>query len=197
MRIGVFGGTFDPPHFGHMALAEATQTALELDEVVWMPAFQNPLKQKGGSSPAKARLEMVRLAVANRPSMAVSDAEISRRGPSYAVDTISELQYLQPADYWFIVGADSLKTIGKWKQPERLLKLCRIAAAVRPPVNATEALLLLHPDLRPSIDLVEMKPLDVSATEIRDNVSNGRPIDRWVDKSVIRYIQENKLYRYK
>ncbi len=195
MRIGILGGTFDPPHFGHMTLAKAAQETLGLDEIIWMPAFQNPLKNKR-ATPAKHRLEMVRLAVAGESSMAVSDLEISRRGLSYAVDTLSELQYVNPAEYWFIVGADSLKTLEKWKQPERLLKMCRIAAAMRPPINVDETLLLLHPDLRPMIDLIEMKPLECSATDIRDNLAKGRSIERWVSKPVIKYIEEHKLYRY-
>lgn len=196
MRIGILGGTFDPPHNGHMALAVAAQQAMQLDEVIWMPAYQNPLKNKRLSSPAKHRLEMVKLILQHQPQMAVSDMEISRRGPSYAVDTLAEIQFVRPAEYWFIVGADSLKTFTKWKQPERLLRLCRIAAATRPPINETEALLLLPPHLRGSIDLIEMKPLDVSATEIRDSVTKGKSIDLFVHKSVIKYIEEQKLYRY-
>jgi nicotinate-nucleotide adenylyltransferase len=195
MKIGILGGTFDPPHAGHLSLARAAKSALELDEVIWMPAYNNPLKQKSKSSPARQRLEMVRLLVESEVGMAVSDIEITRGGQSYAVDTLSELQYIRPADYWFIVGADSLRTIAKWKQPERLLRLCRLAAAVRPPLNATEALLLVPPQLRPAIDLIEMTPLDVSATEIRSLVGRGQSIERWVAKSVIKYIQENKLYR--
>lgn len=195
MRIGVFGGTFDPPHTGHMALAEAAKEALRLDEILWMPAFQNPLKTKGKSTPARQRLEMVKLAIADRPGMAVSDSEISRRGQSYAVDTLSELQYVSPAEYWFIVGADSLKTLPDWRQPERLLRLCRIAAAVRPPVNSVEALLLLPPHFREKIDLVEIKPVDISATEIRHKVAKGLTITPWVSKPVLKYIEENKLYK--
>ncbi|MBC8065927.1 MAG: nicotinate (nicotinamide) nucleotide adenylyltransferase [Chlorobia bacterium] len=195
MRIGILGGTFDPPHLGHMALAETARQNLNLDEVIWMPAFQNPLKTKIKSTPAKHRLEMVKLAIADKPGMAFSDSEISRRGSSYTVDTISELQHVSPAEYWFIVGADSLRSMTEWKQPERLLKLCRIAAAVRPPINSVEALLLLPPHYREDIDLIEMKPLDISATEIRTKVIKGQSIGPWVSKSVIKYIEDNKLYR--
>jgi nicotinate-nucleotide adenylyltransferase len=195
MKIGILGGTFDPPHAGHMSLAQNARAALNLDEVIWMPANNNPLKQKGKSSPARHRLEMVRLFVEGEAGMAVSNIEITRGGQSYAVDTLSELQYVRPADYWFIVGADSLRTVVKWKQPERLLRLCRLAAAVRPPVNTTEALLLVPQQLRSAIDLIEMKPLDISATEIRSLVGSGQSIERWVAKPVIKYIQENKLYR--
>lgn len=196
MRIGILGGTFDPPHNGHMALAEAAKAALELDEVIWIPAFQNPLKIKGKAAPAKHRMEMVKLAIADRTDMAVSDSEISRRGQSYAVETLSELQFLNAADYWFIVGADSLKTLPDWRQPERLMRLCRIAAAVRPPVNAVEALLLLPPHFRERIDLVEMKPIEVSSSEIRDKITKGQSITPWVSKAVIKYIEENKLYKF-
>jgi nicotinate-nucleotide adenylyltransferase len=195
MKIGIFGGTFDPPHLGHLALAEAAIESLGLDEVIWMPAFQNPLKAKRPFTHAKQRLKMVQLAVEGLPKMAVSDSEIERRGQSYAVDTVAELQFLKPADYWFIVGADSLRTLSSWKQPERLLRLCRIAAAVRPPVNSVEALLLVPPEFREKIDLIEMKPMDISATEIRDKLARGLSVDPWVPKLVIKYIQENKLYQ--
>ncbi len=197
MKIGIFGGTFDPPHIGHMNLAQSALAHLELDEIIWMPTFQNPLKVKNRATPGKDRLEMVKLATADHPNMAVSDAEVSRRGPSYTVDTLSELQFVRPADYWFILGSDSLKTLPQWKQPERLLRLCRIAAAVRPPVNPVEALLLLPPHFRDRIDLFEMNPVEISATEIRNNVARGRSIEPWVSKPVIKYIQDNKLYRLK
>jgi nicotinate-nucleotide adenylyltransferase len=178
-----------------MALAEAALANLELDEIIWMPAFQNPLKSKGKSVPAKHRLEMVKLAIGDHEKMAVSDSEISRRGQSYAVETLSELQFVSPADYWFIVGADSLKTLPDWRQPERLLRLCRIAAAVRPPINSVEALLLLPPHFRERIDLIEMKPIEVSSSDIRDKLAKGQSISPWVSKAVIKYITENKLYQ--
>jgi nicotinate-nucleotide adenylyltransferase len=177
-----------------MALAQAAKEALSLDEVIWIPAFQNPLKTRK-STPARQRLEMVKLAVEGVEGMAVSDSEIQRRGQSYAIDTVSELHYLNPAEYWFIVGADSLKSLPEWKQPERLLRLCRIAAAVRGKTDPQDVLKFLPEALRSGIDFIPMDTVEVSSTAVRELVYRGRPIDRYVSKPVIKYVQDNKLYK--
>jgi len=194
LRIGILGGTFDPPHAGHMALAQAAKEALSLDEVIWIPAFQNPLKGRK-STPARQRLEMVKMADPGVDGIEVSDSEIHPRGQIYAIDTVSELQYLNPAEYWFIVGADSLKTLPQWKQPERLLRLCRIAAAVRGKADPQDVLKFLPEPLRSGIDFIPMETVEISSTAVRELVYRGRPIDRYVSKAVIKYVQENKLYK--
>src|ERR1041384_5745403 len=102
MKIGILGGTFDPPHNGHLAFAEAAVQTLELDEVLFIPANRNPLKPEKRQASAKDRLEMVRLMVEGKPQMAVSDIEIRRGGPSYAVETLDELHFVSPAEYWFL-----------------------------------------------------------------------------------------------
>jgi nicotinate-nucleotide adenylyltransferase len=196
MKIGILGGTFDPPHNGHMALAEAAKAALQLDEILWVPAYNNPLKNKRQGTPARHRLEMVKLATSDHPGMAVSDVEVIRRGQSYTVDTVSELQFVRPAEYWVIMGADALIDLTKWKQPERLLRMCRIAAVVRPPATVVEALLRMPPEFRERIDIIEMKPMDLSSTDIREKVGRGHAINLWVTKGVMKYIEENKLYKY-
>jgi len=196
MKIGIFGGTFDPPHNGHLALAEAAKEALGLDEVIFMPAYRNPLKAKGRSTPAKHRLEMVKRLVAGRPGMAVSDSEVSRGGPSYAIDTLSELQHVQPGEYWFILGSDALKSLPQWKQPERLLKICRLAAAVRPPQDPKEVLMRFPAEVKNVVDIVEMKPIELSASDLRDKVARGQSISQWVPKTVLQYIEDQKLYKF-
>jgi len=118
MRIGILGGTFDPPHIGHLELARAAIDALKLDEVLFLPAHRNPLK-RAKSSPAKQRLEMVQRMVADEPKMAVSDIETSRGGPSYMVETLMELQMVKPGDYWVLLGADAMKTFDEWKTRRR------------------------------------------------------------------------------
>src|SRR3954471_14443433 len=107
MRIGILGGTFDPPHSAHLALAHKALDELRLDEVMFLPVNRNPLK-KIKMSPAKDRLEMVKLAIRDEPNFSVSDIEIARGGPSYAIDTMNELTYARPAEYWFILGSDAL-----------------------------------------------------------------------------------------
>ncbi|MBN9503102.1 MAG: nicotinate (nicotinamide) nucleotide adenylyltransferase [Armatimonadetes bacterium 55-13] len=197
MKIGILGGTFDPPHNGHLALAEAAKETLGLDEVIFMPAFRNPLKTSGKSVPAKHRLEMVKLLVANRPGLAVSDSEVGRGGPSYAIDTINELQFVQPGEYWFIVGGDALKSLPEWKQPERLMKICRIAAAVRQPQDPADIIKRLPESYRDFIDIINMKPMDLSASDLRDKVARGQSITTWVPQAVAKYIETNKLYKLK
>ena len=195
MRIGVLGGTFDPPHEGHLALARAAADALNLDEVIFLPTHRNPLKKDAKQTGAKKRMEMVRLATKNEPAFAVSDIEVERKGLSYAVDTMRQLQMVRPGDYWFILGADALKDFKKWKQPEKLLKLARLAVAVRPPETFQDAISRIPEQFRARIDAVPMPPVEISSTEIRERISGKRPVSQWVPRDVLQYIEENRLYR--
>lgn len=194
MRIGVLGGTFDPPHAGHLALARAAQKALGLEEVIFLPAFRNPLK-KERMVPAKDRLEMVRRAISGESGFAVADIEVRRGGPSYAYDTMQELNHVQPAEYWFILGADALKDFEQWKQPEKLLKLTRLGVVTRGHLARDQVLAGLPEYARPSIDWIDMPPVDISATELRQRISSGRAVSQWLKPEVERYILEKKLYR--
>lgn len=195
MRIGVFGGTFDPPHTGHLELARAALEHLQLDEVIFMPANRNPLKRRHDTAPPKHRLEMIRRLIEGEAQFGVSDQEITRGGPSYTVDTMSELQMAQPGEYWFLLGADSLKGLKDWKQPERLLRMCRLGVVMRPP--QTEALVLgrLPDEVRAKVDLIPMKPMDISATELRERIAKGKPTAPWLAPAVLQYINANGLYR--
>lgn len=194
MRIGIFGGTFDPPHNGHLDIAEAARRQLELDEVLFVPSNRNPLKPTKSAS-AKDRMEMVRRAVAGRQGFAVSDIEIARGGPSYAYDTVSELVYMQPADYWWIMGSDSLKTFEAWKNPDKLSRLCRLAVAVRPPTNLREIQERTSEWLLPRVDWIDIPPSDASSTDIRLRVQANKPVANLLPANVLDYINERKLYR--
>jgi len=195
MKIGILGGTFDPPHMGHLALARAALATLDLDEVMFLPANRNPLKTRRDVTEPSQRLEMVRLAIAGEPAFSVSDMEITRGGPSYTVDTLSELQMIRQADFWFIIGADALKTIPDWKSPNRIAKLCRLAVAVRPPMTDHDVAARI-PDLFDGrVDLVPIQPVDVSSTEIRERIRAGRPVTGMLDPKVEDYIRRHKLYK--
>jgi len=194
LKIGVLGGTFDPPHAGHLALARAAIAQLELDEVIFMPVSRNPLKHKPVTS-TKMRLAMTEALVADEPKTAVSNLEIVRGGQSYAVDTLAELQAAQPADYWFIIGADALKDLKLWKNPDRLLNLCRLAVAVRPPLTEEQVRSRIPEEYRGKIDLISMTPMDVASFDIRDRLHRGKPLGEMVPKGVLDYIDQNKLYR--
>jgi nicotinate-nucleotide adenylyltransferase len=139
---------------------------------------------------------MVKRLVADHPGLAFSDLEVSRAGQSYAVDTLSELQHVQPGDYWFIMGADALKSLPEWKQPNRLIKLCRLAVVARRPVEPEELLKRFPDEFRSAVDIVEMKPIDTSASDLRDKIARGQSVSQWIPKPVVQYIEEHKLYKF-
>jgi nicotinate-nucleotide adenylyltransferase len=195
MRIGIFGGTFDPPHSGHLALARAAIDQLQLDELIFLPANKNPLKKSASQTPAKHRLAMVQKMIESEEKMAVSDMEITRGGVSYSVDTLGELQMVRPAEYWFIMGADAVKGLPDWRNPQRLMKLCRLAVAVRPPETAETVMMRVPAEFRDKTDVITMSPMDISSTDIRNRIERGLPVTAWVAPGVAKFIQENKLYR--
>ncbi|MFZ4507338.1 MAG: nicotinate (nicotinamide) nucleotide adenylyltransferase [Fimbriimonas sp.] len=196
MKIGILGGTFDPPHRGHLQLAVASADQLMLDEVLLIPANRNPLKSKGeAGATAKQRLAMTGLLVQEDPRFAVSDLELTRGGVSFMVETLFELQMAQPAEYWLILGADSLRTFPEWKSPNRILKMCRLAAAVRLPLSVEDALNRIPDDIRPFVDPVEMVPSEISSTEVRDRLVRNKPLADVLTPNVLKYIRDNGLYR--
>ena len=195
MRIGIIGGTFDPPHTGHMALAKAAVESLQLDEVLFLPANRNPFKLNSTPVAAKHRLAMVQRMIDQEPGMAVSDMELTRGGTSYTVDTLGELQMVRPAEYWFILGLDAVKGLTEWRNPQRLLRLCRLGVAVRPPDSEEGILSRVPEQFRDKVDIVKMQPLDVSSTDIRDRIARGINVSPWVAPAVCKYIQDNRLYR--
>lgn len=195
MKIGVFGGTFDPPHLGHLSLAQACMAQLELDEIIFLPANRNPLKARRVITSAEDRFSMVARLIEKEPNMAVSDMEITRGGVSYTVDTLGELQMVRPADYWFLMGADALKALPNWKNPHRLLRLCRVGVVVRPPLTDADVIMKLPDEFKDKVDLVHMDPVEVSSTDLRDRLGRNLNVSPWVPGGVQRYIQEKKLYR--
>ncbi len=194
MRIGLFGGTFDPPHQGHLRLAQAAIEALKLDEVVFLPAARNPLKTQRPTSKGPDRLAMVQLMIQDQPNMSVSDIEITRGGRSYTIDTVDEFVFAQPGDYWFLMGADALRNITEWKSPERLVKQCRLAVVVRPPMNRFDIESRIPAFAKTRTDVIEMAPQEISSTDLRDRIQKGGPTAPWLDPKVLRYIKEHKLY---
>jgi nicotinate-nucleotide adenylyltransferase len=195
MKIGILGGTFDPPHYGHLRVAEAAIESLQLDEIILLPASTNPFKQGRRATPAKQRLEMTQLLTKHHPKIAISDMEMTRGGVSYTVDTLGELQMVHPGEYWFILGADSLKSFPDWKNPHRILRLCRLAAAVRPPATKEEMLRGFPSEFIDKLDWLEIEPTDISSTQIREKIVKGHSIDRLTTPEVVDYIKKNKLYK--
>jgi len=198
MNIGVLGGTFDPIHVGHLLVAEEARARLNLAEVLFVPAGQPWLRLNNAILPAEHRVEMVRLAIAGKPYFKLSTMEIERPGPTYTVDTMAELhaQLGVGDELFFILGWDSLTQLPQWREPSRLIKLCRLAAVPRvdypvPDLGSLEAAI---PGLSQQVILLDEPHIDISASEIRRRVARGLSIHQLVPKPVERYIKEHGLY---
>ena len=198
MKIGVLGGTFDPIHKGHIIVAEGTRAQLNLTEVLFVPAGQPWLKEDRPILAAEHRLQMVRLAIANQPYCKLSTMEIDRAGPSYTVDTITELQsQLDVGDeLFFILGWDNLAQLPQWREPSRLIKMCHLVAVPRPgylfpDLNSLEASI---PGLSQRLMVLNKPNIDIDATEIRNQVAKGLSIRHLVPEPVDEYIRQKNLY---
>ncbi len=198
MKIGVLGGTFDPIHNGHIIVAEETRARLDLAEVLFVPAGQPWLKEDSPILAAEHRVQMIRLAIAEQPYFKLSTMEIERAGPSYTVDTITELQAQISAgdELCFILGWDSLAKLPLWREPSRLIKACRLVAVPRPgyPLPDLKFMEPKVPGLSQRVTLLEKPEVDIDATEIRNRVAQGLPIGNLVPEPVDEYIRQHKLY---
>jgi nicotinate-nucleotide adenylyltransferase len=199
MRLGVFGGSFNPPHLGHLQLAQEVQTALKLDAIMWIPTHKNPLKKMPPNSPTgRQRLAMVQAMIAGHDTMFSSDIEITRGGPSYTWQTLEELQAAQPSAHLFLLmGADSLKDFMQWHFPDRILKSARLAAVIRPGYDLERLADLQAEHVKRKLDWVEMEPSPISSTDIRAKIAKGHLIDDLVHPEVARIIAENGYYQSK
>ena len=196
MRIGVMGGTFDPIHRGHVQVADQVARALDLDQVVFVPAGSPWMKQAPGASAAD-RLAMVQLAIDGDDRFIASRVDVDRPGPTYAVDTLSDLQRefatVHPAidaNWLFIVGADALADFMEWHDPGRILELADLVGVTRPGHALTAP-----PIPAERLTLLEVASLDISSSTIRHLVAIGAPIEELVAPSVAQYIAEHELYQ--
>ena len=196
-RVGILGGTFNPPHIGHLAGAQEAHDQLDLDVVTLMPVHTPPHKAAGDDPGVDHRLELCRLLVAHDERLAVSRLEADRPGPSFTVDTLRELHEASPGDdLIFIVGGDMARSLPSWREPERILELATLAVAEREGVGRTdiaETLAPLHGADR--VVFFDMPRIDVSSTRIRERVAAGRPVRYLVPDAVERYIAAQGLYR--
>jgi nicotinate-nucleotide adenylyltransferase len=196
-RVGILGGTFNPPHIGHLVCAQEAHAQLDLDVVVLMPVNSPPHKEAVGDPGLEHRLELCRLVVAKDERLAVSRLEADRPGPSFTVDTLEELHEASPGDdLIFIVGGDMARSLPSWREPERILELATLAVAEREGVGRTdiaETLAPLHGEER--VTFFDMPRIDVSSTMVRERVAAGRPIRYLVPDEVASYIQTQGLYR--
>ncbi len=197
MRLGILGGTFDPPHFGHLRMAEAALTQLQLDQVLFAPVGVQPLKQGQPATAPEQRTRMVELAIAGDPRFALSRADLDRPGPHYTVDLLAIIHQQYPeAVLWFIMGEDSLSDLLRWRDPERLIQLARLAVLRRPGYEPDWATLdRTVPELRAHIDWIEHAEIGISASDIRQRVQAGLPAGQLVPPKVLQFILKQQLYQ--
>jgi nicotinate-nucleotide adenylyltransferase len=192
VRIGVFGGTFDPPHVGHLILASDAREALRLDTLVFVPAATQPFKVHTPpvASP-QDRLEMVRLAVAGADDYSVDDTEIDRKGLSFTVDTLEQLSRKnQGAELFLLLGEDTLAGVDQWRSPGRIRELATLAVMRRSGPEGSPVM-----PIAAGAIAVSTRRVDVSSTEIRERLRAGRSIKGFVPESVERFIEARGLYR--
>ena len=192
MRIGIFGGTFDPPHVGHWLAAVDAVESLRLDRLLFIPAATQPLKADASGAAASDRLAMVRLLVVGDERFAVDTIEIERGGLSFTVDTLRSLHTRDPQAEWFLcIGSDAFAQLARWREPDEVRRLATIAVLPRDGTVPDAATLAASP----GTVVVPMRRVDVSSTEVRARVRAGRSVRGFVTEPVAAYIAAHGLYR--
>jgi len=196
-RIGIMGGTFDPIHIGHLALAQEVYEQFDLDKIIFMVAGKHPLKVEG-VTPVDYRLEMVRIAIKDNPHFEVNDFEASRDEVTYTIDTLRHLHEIHPAgtEFFFITGADALHEILEWKDADKLADMSLFVGATRPGYDI-ELARDRHEKAAKHFDIryLEVPALAVSSTDIRARICDGRDVRYLVGDVVADYIREHNLYQ--
>lgn len=189
MRLGIFGGTFDPPHVGHLIVAEDVAAALRLDSVVFVPVGEHPLKGTRVEAPAALRLQMIAAAVEDNERFSVDDRELRRDGPSYTVDSLTEIAAERPdAELFLLVGSDILSELDHWRGLDKIASLASITIMTRAGVDLGDA-------AAAGFRQVEVTHVAISSSEVRDRIRAGRPYRYLVPAAAYRIIEENSLYK--
>ena len=201
MRIGVFGGTFDPVHLGHLILAEQCREQARLDQVWFVPAASPPHKLGKAITPFAQRVEMLALAIAGQPAFLINELEKDRPGPNYTVHTLEEIRRRHPdAELFLPLGSDALVELHTWREPVRILELASLLVTHRPgwePISAEQlrASLQLPPEAPVRLELIEAPLIDISSSNLRRRAAAGRSIRYLVPRAVEAYIHDRRLYR--
>ena len=193
MKTCIFGGTFDPPHIGHLLIAQTVFESENFERLIFVPANISPAKKNGDSSSPNERSKMLEIALINNPNFEISDLEIKREGISYTIDTIREFVVdlkLDKEDLFFLMGSDTLKSFHTWKDPEEILNLCNIIVAIRPGFTPSD----IPQWVLDSVRFANIPRFEVSSTNIRRRWREGKTIRYMVTKEVWEYIDEKDLY---
>ena len=196
-RLGILGGTFDPPHIGHLVLGEYAAEALDFEKVLFVPAADPPHKTDVHKSPVEHRLAMLQIALADNPRFRISRVDLDRPGPHYSLDTVQIIQQQCPdAELYFVMGGDSLRDLPKWHAPEKLVQQCRLAVMERP---GAEAYPTMHdailPGLAERVVMIDAPVLEIASSEIVPRLKQGRSARYIVPDGVLHYIHQHGLYR--
>lgn len=187
-QIGLLGGTFDPPHKGHLSIARAALHSLQLDEVWFIPTYEPPHKTEASTS-SEHRLCMLQLMIANEESFRVQRIELERKGKSYTIDTVNEfLNLYANVDFYFIIGADQVKSLDQWHRIDELLEKVQFVGVERPGIVWQE---------KTPVKKLAVPKVDVSSTEIRKNIERGKAVRHLIEDDVYAYIKEHRLYGYR
>jgi nicotinate-nucleotide adenylyltransferase len=186
LKVGILGGTFDPPHYGHLLIANEVLSTLQLDEIWFMPNQEPPHKRKSESIKNEDRLQMLELAIGGNAAFRVETIELHRQGPSYTVDTMKMINDQYPDhQFFFIIGADMIEYLPKWHKIDELIKLVQFVGVERPEYSSQTDYPVMY---------VDVPAIDVSSSMIRDRVKNGKTVRYLLPDMVIKYIEEKHLY---
>lgn len=191
-KIGLFGGTFDPIHFGHLTAAQSALELLKLDRVLFIPAGRPPHKCGRMISPGPLRYKMVEMAISSNERFSISDLELGSDCSSYTVDTISRYkQSYISSEIYLLLGLDQALAFSTWKEIERIFDLCKVAVLIRPGYRSDQ----IEKKWLDRIQLLSIPQADISSSDIRERVARGMKIDHMVPENVINFIEKHKLYQ--
>ena len=201
MRLGIFGGTFDPVHLGHLILAEQCREQAKLDQVLFVPAARPPHKHEHELTKYDQRVEMLTLAISGQPAFRIDELEKNRPGPSFTYLTLEELRHRDPSgELCLLVGGDTLQDLPQWVQPRRILELATLVVMQRPgwelpELDALRQALALEADFPLRLQLVHAPLIDISSRDLRARIAQGRSVRYMIPRAVEAYIADKGLYR--
>jgi nicotinate-nucleotide adenylyltransferase len=197
-RIGIFGGSFNPLHHGHLIVAEFAAESIDLDLILFVPVVHPPHRDGSGLKPIEHRCRMISMAIEDNDRFQLSMVDAERPGPHYSVDTVQIIGKQFPdAELFFVMGGDSFKSFPSWHQPNEIVKHCRLAVMRRPSSNPVQPDMhaAVLPQLSSRVDMIEAPPIGISATKVRLQLASHKSVRYLVPQNVLEYIHANNLYK--